>query len=67
MDLIYLFAVLVPEWMGGRTARKLGGAAQKALDPERDYRAAKLAHRPCRDRRRHAGDRGFRAPSRRTV
>lgn len=41
--LIYLFAVLIPEWTGGRTARKLGGAAQKALDPERDYRAAKAA------------------------
>ncbi len=41
--LIYVFAILVPEWMGGRTARKLGGVAQKALDPERDYRAAKLA------------------------
>lgn len=41
--LIYLFAVLIPEWMGGRTARKLGSAAQKALDPERDYRAAKAA------------------------
>ncbi|MBT9445256.1 MAG: hypothetical protein IV086_06120 [Hyphomonadaceae bacterium] len=41
--LIYVFSVLVPEWMGGRTARKLGGVAQKALDPERDYRAAKLA------------------------
>lgn len=40
---IYVVAVIVPEWMGGRTARKLGGAAQKALDPERDYRAAKLA------------------------
>lgn len=40
---IYVFAVLLPEWLGGRTARKIGGAAQKALDPERDYRAAKLA------------------------
>jgi hypothetical protein len=41
--LIYLFAVLIPEWMGGRTARTLGTVAQKALDPERDYRAAKAA------------------------
>jgi hypothetical protein len=41
--LIYLFAVLIPEWMGGRTARKISGAAQKALDPERNYRAAKAA------------------------
>lgn len=36
----YLFAVLVPEWMGGRTARGMGKAAQHALDPERDYRTA---------------------------
>jgi hypothetical protein len=40
---IYVLAVLVPEWLGGRTARNLGSAAQKALDPERDYRAAKAA------------------------
>lgn len=40
---IYVFAVLVPEWMGGPTARKLRQAAQATLDPERDYRAAKLA------------------------
>ena len=36
----YFFAVLVPEWMGGRTARGVGRATQQALDPERDYRAA---------------------------
>lgn len=40
---IYVLAVLVPEWMGGRTARKLGQAAVSTLDPERDYRQAKLA------------------------
>ncbi|MDX2235132.1 MAG: hypothetical protein NW200_11610 [Hyphomonadaceae bacterium] len=40
---IYIFAVLVPEWMGGRTARNLGAAARAALDPERDYRQAKQA------------------------
>ena len=39
----YFFAVLVPEWMGGRTARGVGRAAQQALDPERDYRRAKAA------------------------
>lgn len=39
----YLFAVLVPEWMGGRTARTVGKAARKALDPERDYRNAMRA------------------------
>lgn len=36
----YFFAVLVPEWMGGRTARNVGKAARQALDPERDYRNA---------------------------
>jgi hypothetical protein len=39
----YLFAVLVPEWTGGRTARGVGRAAQQALDPERDYRNAMRA------------------------
>jgi hypothetical protein len=40
---IYVFAVLVPEWMGGRTARGVGRAAQQALDPDRDYRHAMRA------------------------
>lgn len=40
---IYVFAVLVPEWMGGPTARKFGQTARAVLDPERDYRAARLA------------------------
>ena len=39
----YLFAVLLPEWMGGRTARGLGRATQQALDPDRDYRNAMRA------------------------
>lgn len=39
----YVLAVLVPEWMGGRTARNVGRVARAALDPERDYRQAKLA------------------------
>lgn len=37
---IYLFAELIPEWMGGRTAQRTGQAAHRALDPERDYRRA---------------------------
>ncbi|MBL8530521.1 MAG: hypothetical protein JNK94_02195 [Hyphomonadaceae bacterium] len=41
--LFYFFAVLVPEWMGGRAARGVGKAARQALDPERDYRAALAA------------------------
>jgi hypothetical protein len=40
---LYFFAVLVPEWMGGRTARGLGRATQQALDPERDFRNAMRA------------------------
>lgn len=39
----YVLAVLAPEWMGGRTARGVGRAAQVALDPERDYRNAMRA------------------------
>lgn len=39
----YFFAVLVPEWMGGRGARSVGKAARQALDPERDYRNAMRA------------------------
>lgn len=36
----YFFAVLLPEMMGGRTARGVGKVAQHALDPEREYRNA---------------------------
>jgi hypothetical protein len=36
----YFFAVLVPEWMGGRTARGMGKVAQQTLDPDREYRNA---------------------------
>jgi hypothetical protein len=39
----YLFAVLIPEWMGGRTARGIGRATQQALDPDRNYRNAMRA------------------------
>ncbi|HYD86673.1 MAG TPA: hypothetical protein VEA80_04300 [Vitreimonas sp.] len=39
----YVLAIIVPEWMGGRTARGVGKAARQALDPERDYRNAKAA------------------------
>jgi hypothetical protein len=40
---IYFFAIIAPELAGGRTARGFGRAAQQALDPERDYRAAMRA------------------------
>lgn len=36
----YFFAVLVPEWVGGSGARKVGKVARQTLDPEREYRSA---------------------------
>ncbi len=36
----YFFAVLMPEMMGGRTARGVGKVARLAIDPDRDYRNA---------------------------
>jgi hypothetical protein len=40
---IYVIAVLVPQWTGGPTARKAREAARETLDPTRDYRLAKQA------------------------
>ena len=40
---IYFLAIIVPELLGGRTARGMGRAARQALDPEREYRMAKNA------------------------
>jgi hypothetical protein len=40
---IYFFAIIVPELLGGRAARGMGRAAQHALEPERDYRIAMRA------------------------
>lgn len=37
---IYFIAIILPELLGGRTARGVGRAARQALDPERDYRNA---------------------------
>ena len=42
--LVYLIAIVLPEMMGGSTARRMGAATRAALNPERDYRAAKAAH-----------------------
>ncbi len=42
--LVYFFAVLLPEWSGGPTARRLGQAARETLDPGRAYRTAKAAY-----------------------
>ena len=41
--LVYLFAVLVPQWTGGPAARKAREAARETLDPTRGYRQAKEA------------------------
>ncbi|MBS0294833.1 MAG: tetratricopeptide repeat protein [Proteobacteria bacterium] len=42
--LIYLFAVVVPEWSGGASARRMGKAARDAIDPGHAYRQAKAAY-----------------------
>ena len=41
--IVYLIAVLMPQWTGGPTARKAREAARETLDPGRDYRMAKAA------------------------
>ena len=40
---VYLIAIVMPELMGGRAARKLGSVARETLDPNREYREAKVA------------------------
>ncbi|HET9159004.1 MAG TPA: hypothetical protein VFN88_00195, partial [Caulobacteraceae bacterium] len=44
--LVYFAIVLVPDWMGGSTARRLGAEAKRTLDPTRAYRDAKAG---CED------------------
>jgi hypothetical protein len=39
---VYLIAIVLPDLMGGSTARRLGQAARDRLDPEREYRQASL-------------------------
>lgn len=41
--IVYLAAIVLPELLGGRAARKVRSAARHALDPEREYRTAKAA------------------------
>jgi hypothetical protein len=41
--LVYIAAVIVPELLGGPTARRIGRGARDVLDPGREYRAAKTA------------------------
>lgn len=38
--MVYFFVEIIPELLGGRTARNIGSAARKIVDPEREYRAA---------------------------
>jgi hypothetical protein len=42
--LVYLVAIVLPELMGGRTARRIGRAARESLDPGRAWREAKAAY-----------------------
>ena len=39
--LVYAAAIVLPEMLGGRTARRVGSAARQTLDPGRAYRTAK--------------------------
>ena len=41
--IVYVVAVIAPAWFGGRTAQKVGQAARKAIDPQREYREAARA------------------------
>lgn len=41
--IVYALVAVLPELMGGSTARRLGQAAKQALDPEREYRDAREA------------------------
>lgn len=41
--IVYALVAVLPELTGGSTARRLGQAAKQALDPEREYREAKVA------------------------
>jgi hypothetical protein len=58
---VYLIAVVVPQWTGGPTARKAREAARETLDPTRDYRMAKQAAEDTptvHNRMRHAAAAG---------
>ena len=41
--LVYLIAIVVPEFSGGTTAQKMRKAARETLDPQREYREAAKA------------------------
>lgn len=54
--LIYFFAIMLPDLTGGRTARKVTGAAARLIDPEREYKQAlkRLEETPTIDARMKA-------------
>jgi hypothetical protein len=59
--IVYLIAVIFPQWTGGPTARKAREAARETLDPTRDYRTAKQAAEESptvHNRMRHAAAAG---------
>lgn len=59
--IVYLVAVIVPQWTGGPTARKAREAARETLDPTRDYRVARQAAEDSptvHNRMRHAAAAG---------
>lgn len=41
--IVYLLAVIAPEFLGGSTAQRMKSAARQALDPQREYREATQA------------------------
>jgi hypothetical protein len=41
---VYGIAIVLPDMLGGTTARRMGAATSAALNPERDYRATKRAY-----------------------
>jgi hypothetical protein len=40
---VYLLAIIAPEFLGGSTAQRMKSAARQALDPQREYREATQA------------------------
>ena len=42
--LVYFVAIVLPELMGGRTARRIGQTARETLDPGKAYRQARTAY-----------------------
>jgi hypothetical protein len=42
--LIYAVVIVLPELLGGRTARRMASATRDTLDPARNYRQARAAH-----------------------